>query len=447
MILLRNQHNGEHRKWRWGKITDMDQRPFPKPPPADPLPLDTWLGRVDRAEAGREAFFRGRNAEYEVFRSALTSFSEGAVGGGTMVFHGAPGAGKSALMQECMAAVRLHSTPEAPWVAVAIKSRALQSSIDVVATMVDAVQSESERLRAVSSGITATQTFDNLLHIGKKLYQELSEYGGEASGLSVDRYRSGHFTVEYVFRYAMPLLSKFHIVVCVDEAQNIPTAETTCGVIDILHHPSHGIPLLAAFFGLSNTQGVLRRCGIERLASGRVVDLESLPNHDAVGVIQSVFDAYQFTGSPADRTRWVESLAELSQGWPQHINQVCVAAVRVIREHGGQINGELLEQALERGKESKDRYYAARLAAGSNRAGVYKELALAAEERGGALSYDLIDSLTEGARNKLGETPAEFLTNALHAGLLAPAGGIPDHYRIPIPSFGDYLKALPVTPT
>ncbi len=425
----------------------MDQRPFPKPPPADPLPLDDWLIRVDRAEAGREAFFRGRDAEYEVFRSALTSFSKGTLGGGTMIFQGAPGAGKSALMQECMAAVRLHSTPEVPWVAVAIKSRALQSPIDVVATMVDALHKESERLRSVSSGVATTKTFDNLLQMGKKLYQELSERGGGAFGLSVGGRRSGEFTVEGVFRNAAPLLSKFHIVVCVDEAQNMPIAETTRDVIDILHQSSHGIPLLTAFFGLSNTQDVLRRCGLSRLADERIVNLEPLHYDDAVCAIQSVFDAYQFTGTLADRTAWVESLAELSQGWPQHVNRVCVAAVRVIREHGGQINSELLEQALERGKESKDRYYAARLAAGSNQVSIYRELAQVAEERGGALSINEIKSIAESALDGWEETPTEFLDNALHVGLLAPTRGTPGHYQIPIPSFADYLKDLPVAPT
>ncbi len=425
----------------------MDPRPFPKPPPADPLPLDDWLIRVDRAEAGREAFFRGRDAEYEVFRSALTSFSKGTLGGGTMVFQGAPGVGKSALMQECMAAVRLHSTPEAPWVAVSINPDSLQSPIDVIVLLVNAVNLESERLREVSAGTVTTNTLDSLINRSRKFYQELLERGGGAFGLSIGGRRNGGVTAGRVFQNAVSLLGKFHIVVFVDEAQNTPVLDTTRGVLNCLHQASDGIPLLAAFFGLSDASDVLRRCGLSRLADERIVDLEPLHYDDAVGAIQSVFDAYQFTGSPADRTKWVESLAELSQGWPQHVNRVCVAAARVIREHGGQINDELLEQALERGKESKDRYYAARLTAGSNRAWVYKELALAAEKRGGALSYDLIDSLTEGARNKLGETPAEFLTNALHAGLLAPAGGIPDHYRIPIPSFADYLKALPVTPT
>ena len=57
---------------------------------------------------------------------------------------------------------------------------------------------------------------------------------------------------------------------------------------------------------------------------------------------------------------------------------------------------------------------------------------------------DRIESLTEEMRGKAGQSMDDFLTDALHAGLLAPSRDMPDHYRIPIPSFGDYLRALPV---
>ncbi len=68
----------------------MNEMPFPKPSPADPLPLETWLRRTDRSEVGREPFFRGHDAEYGVYRSTVTSLSEGIIGGGTMVFQGGP---------------------------------------------------------------------------------------------------------------------------------------------------------------------------------------------------------------------------------------------------------------------------------------------------------------------------------------------------------------------
>ena len=362
-----------------------------------------------------------------------------------MVFQGAPGAGKSALMAECMEAVLRHSSPEAPWVAVSMNPSSLQSPVDVIEALVEAANAESERFRGMASGTSVAGMLDDLLGLGRRLRRGLSERGGGAFGLSVGGRRDEGVTAGRAFRNAAPLLRKFHVVVCVDEAQNTPVSGAAKGVMDCLHRDPQGIPLVAAFFGLSDTQGVLRQCGLSRVADERVVNLEPLLGDDAACAIRSAFDAYGFTGTSEDRAVWVDQLTELSQGWPQHVNRVAVAAARVIRDHGGRMERPLLKLALAHGRERKEAYYAARLAAGSSRAWVYRGLALAAEANGGELSYDRIESLTEEARRKTAESMDGFLTNALHAGLLAPARNLPDHYGIPIPSFGDYLRALPVT--
>ncbi len=131
----------------------MNEGPFPKPLPTDPLPLETWLRRMDRAESGRETFFRGRDTEYGVFRSAVMSLNEDSVGGGTLIFQDAPGAGKPALMVECMETMQRHSTLDAPWVAVSMHPDSLQSPVDIIESLVDTVNTESERLREKASGI------------------------------------------------------------------------------------------------------------------------------------------------------------------------------------------------------------------------------------------------------------------------------------------------------
>ncbi len=110
------------------------------------------------------------------------------------------------------------------------------------------------------------------------------------------------------------MLENLHLVVLVDEAQNIPVSGPTKGVMDCLHNPPAKIPLVAAFFGLSDTQNVLRECGLSRFADERVVTLEPLPDEDAACAIRSAFDAYGFTGTPEDREVWVSRLADLSQG-------------------------------------------------------------------------------------------------------------------------------------
>ncbi len=202
---------------------------------------------------------------------------------------------------------------------------------------------------------------------------------------------------------------------------------------------------MAAFFGLSDTRQVLRECGLSRFARGRVVTLYPLPDEDAACAIRSAFDAYGFTGTPEDREVWVNRLAELSQGWPQHVNSVAVAACGIIRANGGRIDSGHLDEAMAAAEEYKREYYAGRLAAGTEDSGIYKRIALAAgSSPDGILSRATLRGLVRSAPENASGDFSEFLANALHAGLLTPTQGLPDHYRIPIPSFGDWLRALPV---
>lgn len=430
----------------------MTQRLFPKPSPAKPFPEAVWLKRTDRSEVGREPFFCGRDDEFHFFQSAVESLNEGMVGGGTMIFQGAPGAGKTALMLECMEAIRHHSTPDDPWVAVSIQPASLKSPIQTVRLIVRAANAESERLSDLVSG-SVTGKLVEYLRVGRKLYQELSERGVGVAGFSVGGKREFDDTAdsdlisELVFADSIPFLKNFHLVVFVDEAQNIPVADTTRDVMGCLHNPPRNIPLVGAFFGLSDTKEVLRQCGLPRFADQRVVNLEPLSMEDATESFRRMLNAY-IAGKEEVKAAWVNAMAELSQGWPQHINRIGVAAGEVIRANEGRLDRNLLLQVLERGIERKNDYYLGRVEAASNRAWVYRQLALEADKKEGklvgTLSYDEVDLLTETARRKQGETIEEFLANALHAGLLAPVKGIPDHYKIPIPSLGDYLRALPV---
>ena len=427
---------------------------FPKPPPESPLPLDDYLNRTDRAEVGRSAFFCGRDTEFEVFRNVAVRLKAGDIGGGTMICQGAPGAGKTALMLECMEAVRCHSTPDDPWVAVLCRPETLMSPAAVVMDLIEAVNEESQRLAKIAPDALA-QKFKKLVVMGGKLFEELSSRGFGVAGFSVggksaaERIADGSTASARVFSNAASLLENFHHVIFVDEAQNTPVTDSTRGVIDCLHNPPNNLSLVAAFFGLSDTQQVLRQCGLSRFADERVVNLEPLSMGDAIDSFRRLLDAY-FTGDEKVRAVWVNELAKLSQGWPQHINRIGVAAGRVIRTNEGHLEEHLIEQAVEKGIDRKNAYYLGRVEAGSNRAWVYKQLALAAGKVAGelvdTLSYDEVDQLTENARTKNGESIDEFLINTLHAGLLAPVQGSPDRYKIPIPSLKDYLQSLPVAP-
>ncbi|MCY4358670.1 MAG: ATP-binding protein [Gammaproteobacteria bacterium] len=425
--------------------------PFPKPPPVAPNSLEIWLGDTDRAEVGREAFFRGRDHEYGVFQNALNMLMYGRVGGGTMIFQGAPGAGKTALMQECMEAVRQHSTPQEPWIPVLVRPDMLGSAPAVIEAMMEATKQELERLdRVFPSRVYILRKLKNLLR-GFSSFLSSRNYnvGARAGEIEIsaqselrNTQKSLNISAEAAFRNTASIFNNKHLVIFVDEAQNTPISESTKAVVSCLHEGVQGISLIAAFFGLSDTEGVLRQCDLSRPLRDRILTLETMSQEEAASAIQGVFDAYEFNGP--DQATWVDELARLSQGWPQHINSVAVAAGQVIQKNGGSLQSDLLQQAVELGKEKKKQYYYTRLKACSGRVWVYKELAKVAGDSNGLLSWDEIDNISERMRNKMGLSTNDFLTDALHAGVLMESKSLPDYYKVPIPSFGDYLRELPL---
>ncbi|MCY4356283.1 MAG: hypothetical protein OXD01_02060, partial [Gammaproteobacteria bacterium] len=414
---------------------------------------EIWLGDTDRAEVGREAFFRGRDHEYGVFQNALNMLMHGRVGGGTMIFQGAPGAGKTALMLECMEAVRQHSTPQEHWIPVSVRPDMLGSAPAVIEAMVEATKQELERLDKVfPSKVYILRKLKDLLQgfssiLSSRNYN-VGAMAGEieitAQSESKNTQKSLNISAEAIFRNAGGIFKNKHYVIFVDEAQNTPISESTKAVVSCLHEGVQGISLLTAFLGLSDTEEVMRQCGLSRPPRDRVITMETMSHEEATNAIQGVFDAYDFNGP--DQAAWVDELANLSQGWPQHINSVAVAAGQVIRDHGSGLQPDLLSQALELGKEKKEQYYHTRLKACSEDPWLYKELALAARQRDGVLSRNEISKLTREIHDEKGLSVNEFLINALHAGILMESKDLAKHYMIPIPSFGDYLRKLPIEP-
>ena len=63
--------------------------------------LDQFIHGDDRQHKGPTPFFAGRERELNSFLNALEFAKQGDVKGKTLVYQGAPGAGKTALLEEC----------------------------------------------------------------------------------------------------------------------------------------------------------------------------------------------------------------------------------------------------------------------------------------------------------------------------------------------------------
>ena len=417
---------------------------FKRPPPAAPPPLEEWLLRSDRADRYREPFFRGRVPEYEAFRRGARALAGGVVGGQTLVFQGAPGAGKSALMHECIAAVRIHSTPGEPWVAVEVEPGTLRSPSATVEAITDAVDEERARLAASASRLR--EVIEKGAQRARGTLASAARRGGGVMGVSVGGESSEGQVAREAFRSIERTCRGTHVVVFVDEAQNTP--DGAMDVLDCMHRGLTRLDLLPVFLGLGDTADVLSKRGLSRPPAERLLDMHPLAMPDARASLGMAFDAYDVHGR--DREQWLAELADLSQGWPQHLNRVATGAIRVAKHHGMNVDHAPLADALAAGSTSKTEYYESRLRGlPPEYLGLYKRLAMQMPSPEGhpSLAGDAMRELARAAGIEARADYAKWLATSLHQGLVAPCPGRSGHYRIPIPSLAGHLRDLMVTPT
>ena len=160
----------------------------------------------------------------------------------------------------------------------------------------------------------------------------------------------------------------------------------------------------------------------------------------------ATFEAYGLGAPGTMRDRWVEALARESQGWPQHLNRMAIAAAREISNCGFQIERASLERVLANSQSAREEYYEKCLGRAMDCPGLYKRLAMLAEDAGGVLTGEAIERLADPTLGNRSVTFEAFLLESIHAGLLSPTTPGRYAYRFPIPSMRRFLQGLPVTP-
>ena len=414
--------------------------------------LDSYLRGTDRSEGKRTPFFSGRKEELVRFGDALDFVAEEQVGGQTYVCQGAPGAGKSALAEECAVLVAERTgglpprSPPSPEAVMRAGERE-RSSI----TRWAVVRASPNRLDSIEGLIGA---IDGALRAGERgrgrvgpalgeAARGLSERGGGAGGIAIaiGPRPPRELDVQSRFEARKEAWQGAVVVVLVDEAQNIPMSDRTRAIVQCLHAGEHGSRILLACFGLSDTVHTLRRLGISRLGTRRRHDLSALSAREAAASIRAAFDAFGVHGSPAERARWVDALAGVSQGWPQHLRNVTREALLELNAHSMELSRSSLERAVARGEDAKRAYYEDRLEGVGRWLPAYRRLAARLEDDGGAsLTDEELEAAIGPELRKRNTSYEAFLEEAIHAGVLSWSRG---GYAIPIPSFALHIRAAP----
>ena len=321
-----------------------------------------WFSELPDREA--TPYFGGRADEIDLVERALNRIREQAredqwlpSGGETILFQGAPGAGKSALLHHLVRSWR-SSGKEAPVVVATEAShyadeRALALHVAeafdpaLAAQFRRSVTTHSSTTKSLGIGIPGVATGDAEAESGHHAASAPAEPSLANVGKALSK--SGQ-----------------SVALILDEAQDLEgfAADSVRPVISQLHKGSHGGSFLPVFAGLAHSDSVLQDRGISRFSRSHDRTLQALSVDDAIETVQMMLAGCRIQGDRETKRQW--ALANESSGWPQHLHVAmrALAAQLLAASTPGQL--EAVESGfgaavLQESALARDEYYERRI--------------------------------------------------------------------------------------
>ncbi len=402
------------------------------------IALQKLMQGVDR---GRAQIFVGRQAERTLIRNRLELLLERldtpAPGAGlTTVIQGAPGAGKSALLEKIAEEWPLGGP--GPAMAVSLDPGVLKLP------MPDCLQEIAHAMAPVPG-------------IARRLRQSLRSLSLGLPDLAQVEW--GVESTEESHRPPVPVLLLF------DEIQTELVVSSSTAArehltqnLRLLHTGRHRTPLFPIYGGLANSGDLLRAAGLTRLASGSERTLSRLSEEEMDEWMGRFVDEHLSSArpDPATLTCWGSALRRDSQGWPMHGRNFLIALVEEIRMRDWCPAAVDLDAVRRRAQRLRGTYYEHRLQGELEGRHALVSRVLESLERSGGLDriglVEAIDrahrerSMPEGDRGALpvGLTAEQVLNQMLQAGLVQKT----DDGRLtcPIPSLASHMAAKATWP-
>ncbi len=277
-------------------------------------------------DRGPAEYFHGRAQILYDFKDLLRRAETERTGGTTMLIQGAPGAGKTALLEE-MALDAI----EKQWGVVKINFDDLYNPIHMAQTLGKPY---------VSSKQTSFKVDLKLLG-----GEHLEEVAGDSS-------------VSHVLEKINPQRG---VLLILDEAQhvgrffNTSNESAVASTLNKIHNGGfpHPVILLAAGLGMSKSS--FRSLGISRFKGGCFVELGALGKESERAVIQDWL--VKEGGAKGDPAPWINAIAQKTHGWPQHISAYGDAAAKQIQHNLGEMTSIGLDVVQRVGAERREAYY------------------------------------------------------------------------------------------
>ncbi len=357
------------------------------------------------ADRGVATYFHGRTQIRYDFNDLLRLALTREEARTTMLIQGAPGSGKTALLEELAL-----DAIEKRWGVVKINFDDLYNPVHMAQTLGKPY---------VSSKQTSFKADLKLLGGG-----HLEEVAGDSS-------------VSHVLEKINP---KRGVVLILDEAQhvgdfkNIPDKKIqVTSTLNKIHNGGFPHPVILLAAGLGQTEEAFRLHGVSRFKGGCYVELGAL---DKVAESAVIKDWLVKEGdAKGDPTPWIDAIVEKTHGWPQHISAYGDAAAKQIQNDHGAMTTEGLNIVYQVGEERCEAYYKRRAKgiSGKERSSLAKLVQNVPPEKG--LYEEDIEKFLSREYNDPDKARGLF-KKAVERGILHSQDEL---YSIPIPSMRSWL--------
>ena len=408
--------------------------------------LEGLEGFIRDGDRNRARFFVGRTVPIRDINAAcadaITRYRAGdGIAGATRLIQGAPGAGKTALLQHLKGQFGFRKEPPGFWrrlfpdapdspTALLVDRTALVNPQEVAIQIVECL--DPARARTLRQNRSRTVS----------LQAGVPDAAVAPCGETVaDAPIPPSFSE--LRKRLPPRIWNRPICLMVDEIQNLAVEEAR--TLEALHLGTAGLPIVPVLAGLSNAHDVLARYGISRLGDGCVHALGRLEAGQSATAVRQMLEFYRVDATEVETTNWAEWLESDSDGWPQHLQNGMRSLAEALIEANGLLAAVDRKSALERSRVRRIRGYRARRSVQMETALFLLAQIMARIPNAGLRRHEVSDIVRACSREGRGSgwslpgglSPEEFLEHLIHRGALQ--AGSDRRLGCPIPSFQRFL--------
>ena len=402
--------------------------------------LQRFTVEGDRGQAG---IFVGRKSELALIRDRLDLLikrqSEGKNAPGsdlTTVIQGAPGAGKSALLEKIAENWPLGGQGQA--VAISLDPGLLTLSTP---EFLDAVIARTERVPGI------TQTLQKYFKLKSVSVAGLSvEFGAESSP------SSGKSSVPVILLFD-------EIQTKLRDSASSQSREQLSDNLRLLHTGQHNAPLFPVYGGLANSADLLRAAGLTRLAMGSELTLPGFSDDEIDELMTRFVEQHLSSARPPQATldQWGTSLRRDSQGWPMHCRNFLIALCEQIRAKDWRPQEVDLDAVRIRAQKLRFNYYIQRMQdILEDQEAPVSTVLEALRQNGAQKRRQIVELIAQSYKDYPttgldgGVAPEEMTAGGifdamLHSGIVQKTGT--SKFACPIPSLASYIAAKATLPT